>query len=110
VSCVVGAVILLILILTAGRQLEPSKAWKHSLTTAAAILAAVGSALQAVKARQKATHHEAESRKPTVSGELKAIHLFDAQHFHSVGTMWYVVAAGAAATIAGEIIDFFTDK
>ena len=62
VSCVVAAVILVILILTAGRQLEPPKAWKHSFTTAAALLAAIGSALQAVKARQKARHHEAESR------------------------------------------------
>jgi hypothetical protein len=112
VAVIVTVVILAVLTCTAGigRRMELRKIIKHVLATLAALLAVIGSLLQAVKAREKARHHEAASGDGTQpASEWKTFHDFEAQHFRSVGTIWYVVAASALVAAMAEGVDFFID-
>src|SRR4051794_40962969 len=88
------------------RGMEGLTVAKHSLTTIAACLAVVASSMQAFKAREKARHHEvAEQRESDL--KLREMHHADNEHFKAVGSLWFVVAAGAFLSVIGEGVDFF---
>jgi hypothetical protein len=102
-----------------GHALSAWKLAKHVLTTTAASLAVLGSIFQARRANEKSQHASRlapdrapgpEADPPTVIQRIEQIHRDDALHFRSVGTLWYIVFAGAIASVAGEIIDLFTDS
>lgn len=116
-SIIVALIGLGLLIYHAGvaREMAESKAWKHALTTFAALLAVVVSMLQAVKAFEKARHHKTaadntkDSEPDYDSSKASAEHEYDFQHFRSVGALWGIGAVGALVSLAGELIDFYHD-
>jgi len=98
--------------------MEYPKIVKHGLTTFAVLVGVGGSFLQAIKARKHAGNHRTEQvrleKTKRASEEIEPrwirLHECDAQHFGAVGILWYVVAFGAFASVAGEAFDFFIDK
>jgi len=104
---VITILVVWILWWAAGREMEAPKAWKHATATAAAVLGVLASARQGRKSHQRAK--KSEDALEDTSSPAASIHSLDAVHFRSVGTMWFVVAAGAALAFVAETIDFFID-
>jgi hypothetical protein len=107
-SFVIVAVFALIVVVIRKDGVEPWKIVKHGSTTLAALLAVVGSVLQAKRANERSQYSSLLEK----DGDQAArpIHHYDYLHFKHVSTLWYVVFAGAAASLAGETIDFLIDK
>jgi hypothetical protein len=74
----------------------------------AALLAVVGSILQARRASAR-SRDSGENELKTNNSEIKQIHHYDSLHFKHVSTLWWIVFAGAAASLVGEVIDFLID-
>ena len=85
------------------------KVFQHASAVFGALLALFGSILQAIKAHDKAKHHE-KRKSEEVDSSLRKDHDFDFQHFRSVRTLWCVVALGTFFAAIGEAVDIFIDK
>jgi len=107
-SFVLVAAFILFVILIRKEEVDVWKTLKHGATMLAAVLAVVGSVLQAKKAGERSRHSNRLERDGDKA--IRQIHHYDYLHFKHVSTLWYVVFAGAAASFVGEIVDFFIDK
>ena len=92
-----------------GRGMEASKAFKHALTTASALIGVVLTIGQAIKSFQKAQdHHNVKPGAPDDRAEVET-NDYNFHHLFRVGILWTVGAIAAALTVAGELVDFYND-
>ena len=84
-----------------------SKAFKHALTTLAALLGVVLALGQARKSFQKAKDHKARVR-PGDPPEVET-NSYNSEHLWRVGVLWAVGALAALVTVIGETVDFYND-
>ena len=87
---------------------------KHSFALLAAALAIVASFLQGKKAIDKSEKHGTLKNQMRRNGQMsetestfREVLASDVDHFKAVGRMWYVITAGAVATLCAEIFDLF---
>src|SRR6478735_1676094 len=97
-ECLAGVALFVTVISLFRNSVAIPKTLKHGVTMLAALLAVVGSILQARRASAR-SRDSGENELKTNNSEIKQIHHYDSLHFKHVSTLWWIVFAGAAASL-----------